>query len=85
MSTTVSSVELTTDRRRRLAAVLLRGDLRSYDSVAAYAQVINDLIDELLCAMTREPEDTSWDVAADRLIGQYAYRVTHRYLRCSAG
>lgn len=75
MSTTVQPVELTSDRRRELASVLLRGDLQHYDTVAAQAQVINTLIDELLLTTVHQERNTAWDVAADRLIRRFAYRA----------
>lgn len=76
MSVPVSPVLLTPDRRRRLAAVLLRGDLTTYDTTPTLAYVIDGLADALLQTNTREHTEESWNGIADQMIDRFAHRMS---------
>lgn len=69
------SLPLTSDRRRRLAAVVLRGDLAAYDATPKFRVTVDRLIDELLRSAGPSFPADSWDLLADRVIARFAHRL----------
>jgi hypothetical protein len=76
MSVSLSSTPLSSHHRRKLAAVVLRGDLTAYETTPAFKATIDRLIDELLESYGPWQETDSWDSVTDRIVKCFAHRLS---------
>lgn len=74
MGSTCKAVSITS-HRCRLAAVMLQGDLRPYDSTPLFKARVDRLIDELLQSAGAPQSPNSWDALADRVAARFAHRL----------
>jgi hypothetical protein len=75
MGSSATLISIASHRRRRLAAVMLRGDLAAYDATPLFRAKVDRLIDELLASHDRPQSPDSWDAIADRVIERFGHRV----------
>lgn len=75
MASSSQSVILQHERRRELAAVLLRGVIEPYDHVPLVAEHIDHLIDEMLRRAARST-DADWERLAADVADRFSYRLS---------
>ncbi len=75
MSGSLPSTPLNLHHRRKLAAVVLRGDLSAYETTPAFKATVDRLIDELLESYGVWQEADSWDSVTDRIAACFAHRL----------
>ena len=77
------SVSIASHRRRRLATIMLRGDLAAYEATVTFKAKVDQLIDELLESYGQPQALESWNTVADQVIARFAYRLREPHIPTS--